>query len=80
MLAGTFGKKFLAGLKISTKGILLYAVGGFIMGFGTRLSNGCNVGALYTPIAQFSLSGWFYLIVVAAGGFTGNWLLKKYTI
>ncbi|WP_214281856.1 YeeE/YedE thiosulfate transporter family protein, partial [Escherichia coli] len=22
------------------------------MGFGTRLSNGCNVGALYTPIAN----------------------------
>ena len=78
MLAGTFGEKFLAGLKISSKGILLYAVGGFIMGFGTRLSNGCNVGALYTPIAQFSLSGWFYLVIVAAGGFTGNWLVKKY--
>ena len=80
MLAGTFGEKFMAGLKISSKGIVLYAVGGFIMGFGTRLSNGCNVGALYTPIAQFSLSGWFYLIVVASGGFMGNWLLKKYRL
>ena len=80
MLAGTFGEKFLAGLKISSKGILLYAFGGFIMGFGTRLSNGCNVGALYTPIAEFSLSGWFYLIVVATGGFAGNILLKKYRL
>ena len=80
MLAGTFGEKFLAGLKISTKGIIIYAIGGFIMGFGTRLSNGCNVGALYTPIAEFSLSGWFYLIVVATGGFMGNWLLKRYPL
>ena len=80
MLAGIFGEKFMAGLKISAKGILLYAVGGFIMGFGTRLSNGCNVGALYTPIAQFSLSGWFYLIIVTTGGFMGNWLLKKYNL
>jgi hypothetical protein len=80
MLAGTFGEKFLAGLKISSKGILLYAIGGFIMGFGTRLSNGCNVGALYTPISEFSLSGWFYRIVVASGGVVGNWLLKKYKL
>ena len=78
MLAGTFGEKFMAGLKISTKGMFIYAIGGLMMGFGTRLSNGCNVGALYTPIAEFSLSGWFYLIIVAAGGFGGNWFMKKY--
>jgi len=55
MLAGTFGEKFMAGLKISAKGILLYAVGGFIMGFGTRLSNGCNVCTLYTYRSIFTL-------------------------
>jgi len=68
----------MAGLKISLRGLIIFAIGGFMMGFGTRLSNGCNVGALYTPIAQFSLSGWFYLIVVATGGFIGNWLIKQY--
>lgn len=78
MLAGTFGEKFIAGLKISLTGLIIFAIGGFIMGFGTRLSNGCNVGALYTPIAQFSLSGWFYLIVVASGGFIGNWFIKRH--
>jgi len=80
MLAGTFGEKFMAGLKISLRGLIIFALGGFMMGFGTRLSNGCNVGALYTPIAQFSLSGWFYLIVVASGGFLGNWLMRKYRL
>lgn len=80
MLAGTFKEKFIAGLKISLSGLMIFATGGFIMGFGTRLSNGCNVGALYTPIAQFSLSGWFYLIVVASGGLIGNWLMKKYRL
>jgi len=78
LLAGSFSSKFVAGLKITPMGVLLFSVGGFLMGFGTRLSNGCNVGALYTPIAEFSLSGWLYLIVVAVGGFTGNWFIKKY--
>ena len=78
LLAGSFNKKFIAGLKITPKGFFTFAFGGFIMGFGTRLSNGCNVGALYTPIAEFSLSGWVYLVVVVMGGFAGNIVLKRY--
>lgn len=77
-IAGVFNAKFKAGLHIDTKDFLIFAIGGFLMGFGTRLSNGCNVGALYTPIAEFSLSGWIYLVVVATGGFVGNWYRKNY--
>ena len=58
--------------QITGKDILLYAMGGFIMGFGTRLANGCNVGALYSPIATFSLSGWIFLITMTGGGILGN--------
>lgn len=56
---------------------LIYCAGGFLMGFGTRLANGCNVGALFTPIAQFSLSGWVFLVVLVAGGVLGNMFIKK---
>lgn len=65
------------GMPISGKGALLYAVGGFSMGFGTTLSNGCNVGAMYTPIANFSLSGWIFLTFMVAGGILGNRIFKK---
>ena len=75
---GSFKSKFISGLKITPKGFITFAFGGFIMGFGTRLSHGCNVGALYTPIAEFSLSGWVYLIFVTIGGLIGNYVLKKY--
>lgn len=47
------------------------------MGFGTRMSNGCNVGALYTPIANFSLSGWIFFIFIVVGGIMGNMVAKK---
>ena len=47
------------------------------MGFGTRLSNGCNVGALYTPIANFSLSGWIFLVFLVLGEIFGNIIYKK---
>ena len=47
------------------------------MSIGTRFGNGCNAGALYTPISHFSLSGWVYLVVVTSGGIIGNWILKR---
>ncbi|MFW5894684.1 MAG: YeeE/YedE thiosulfate transporter family protein [Bacillota bacterium] len=72
LLAGNFVDSFKNGLKIKAPEILLFALGGFLMGFGTRLSLGCNVGALYTPIANFSLSGWLYFFVLFAGGYIGN--------
>jgi len=78
LLAGTFSQKFITGLKITRLAFIIYAFGGFSMGFGTRLSNGCNVGALFTPIAEFSLSGWLYLIFVVAGGFAGNAFIKRF--
>jgi len=78
LIAGKFKEKFQLGLGIRAQDFFLYAFGGLIMGYGTRLSNGCNVGALYTPIAEFSLSGWFYLVVVVSGGLLGNWVLRTY--
>jgi uncharacterized membrane protein YedE/YeeE len=78
LIAGVFKDKFIAGLKITPKGAATFALGGFLMGFGTRLSNGCNVGALYTPIAEFSLSGWIYLVFVVVGGVFGNMFVKRY--
>ncbi|MDN6292739.1 MAG: YeeE/YedE family protein [Tetragenococcus halophilus] len=77
LTSGRFKDTFLGGFKISTKLGLLYALGGFSMGLGTRLANGCNVGALYTPIANFSLSGWVFLVVMVIGGILGNTFAKK---
>lgn len=70
--AGSFLKTFKEGLHLTFRESLIFALGGFAMGIGTRMSNGCNVGALYTPIAQFSLSGWVFFAVLVVGGILGN--------
>ena len=49
LLAGRF--KFDFDFKV--KDGLFYAFGGLLMGFGARLSGGCNVGALYSGIGNF---------------------------
>jgi hypothetical protein len=77
LTAGVFKKIFMSEMHITPREVLLFALGGLAMGFGTRLSNGCNVGALYTPIANFSLSGWIFLIFLVAGAIVGNIFAKK---
>ncbi len=75
--SGKFVDSFKSAFKITFKEALLFALGGLSMGFGTRLSNGCNVGALYTPIANFSLSGWIFFVFMVVGGVLGSKLSKK---
>lgn len=77
LLAGTFKSTVTTEIKITPKQGFLYAMGGIFMGLGTRLANGCNVGALYTPIANFSLSGWIFFAALVGGGIIGNIVAKK---
>lgn len=79
LTSGKFSDTVSSELKISLSEGLLYALGGLSMGVGTRFAAGCNVGALYTPIAQFSLSGWVFLVVMVLGGILGNMFGKKFS-
>ena len=36
------------------------------MGYGTRLSFGCNVGAYFSAIPSFSLHGWIFRILCSS--------------
>lgn len=78
LTAGKFVKTFMSEMHITGREALLFALGGITMGLGTRFANGCNVGALYTPIANFSLSGWIFLIFMVLGGIAGNTCGKKW--
>ncbi len=78
LMMGVFSKEFKKGIKITPKEFFIYMIGGLLMGVGTRFANGCNAGALYTPIASFSLSGWIYFIFLFGGGMFGMWLRKRY--
>ncbi|NMB08342.1 MAG: YeeE/YedE family protein [Tissierellia bacterium] len=68
LLAGNF--KFNFNFKL--KDIIFYAIGGILMGYGARVAGGCNAGALYSGIANFSLSGWFFLVAMTIGGVIGS--------
>ncbi|MGV8905619.1 MAG: YeeE/YedE family protein [Acetobacterium sp.] len=67
LLAGRFTLKF----KFKLKDVPYYLLGGFMMGFGARLAGGCNIGALFSGIGNFSLSGWGFFLTLTLGGIAG---------
>ncbi len=55
-------------------------IGGFLMGYGSRIASGCNIGAFYSSISSLSLSGWVFGLALLGGSIIGGKLLIKYFI
>ena len=53
-------------------------LGGLLMGYGARIGFGCNIGALFSGIASFSVSGWVYMVFLFLGAWVGSKLLVKF--
>lgn len=66
--------------KYRLKDLATYALAGITMGYGARLANGCNAGALLGGISNLSLSGWVFLVAMTLGGLVGIKFVKKCNI
>ncbi|WP_026478963.1 YeeE/YedE thiosulfate transporter family protein [Alkaliphilus transvaalensis] len=55
-------------------------LGGILMGYGTRLSFGCNIGAYFSAIPSFSLQGWVFAAFMFVGAWIGSKILFKYIL
>ncbi len=62
----------------SAKQIFAAILGGLLMGYGARIGFGCNIGALFSGIASFSLSGWVYGLFLFIGAWIGSKILVKF--
>lgn len=67
LLAGKFKFDF----DFRKKDVVIYACGGVLMGLGARIAAGCNLGALFAAIGNFSIAGWAFLIAITIGGIAG---------
>jgi len=56
-------------------------IGGALMGIGSRLGLGCNVGAFFVRVSQGDPSGWLFGIGMIAGAYIGvkffNWWTER---
>jgi uncharacterized membrane protein YedE/YeeE len=70
-LAAGLAGKFAPKAAVPLMSLLAAAIGGLLMGYGARLSFGCNIGALFSGIASGSLHGWLWFAAAFVGSFIG---------
>lgn len=54
-------------------------LGGALMGIGSRLALGCNIGAFFVRVAQGDVSGWFFGLGMIPGAYVGVRIFQWYT-
>jgi uncharacterized membrane protein YedE/YeeE len=69
--AATLAGKFAEKAKVPLASYVAAIVGGLLMGYGARLSFGCNIGALFGGIASGSLHGWVWFVMAFLGSLLG---------
>lgn len=62
------------------KQLFLALIGGIMMGYGTRLAVGCNIGAFFSGIPSFSLHAWIFGLFAILGAWVGVKILIKFLI
>lgn len=66
-LAGRFSSVW----RIPARSLAAAVLGGLAMGYGARLSYGCNIGAFFSGVASTSLHGWVWIIAALIGSWLG---------
>jgi uncharacterized membrane protein YedE/YeeE len=64
----------------SNRQIAAAILGGLLMGFGARLSFGCNIGGMFSAVPAMSLNGWVFLLFIFIGAMVGSKLLVTFFI
>ena len=72
MAAAALAGRFRPSLAMTPRDLATAVIGGLMMGYGARLSYGCNVGAYLGGIVSGSLHGWWWLIWGFAGSMIGT--------
>ncbi|MCP6237340.1 YeeE/YedE family protein, partial [Klebsiella pneumoniae] len=57
LLAAGLAGRFAPSLKIPVRSMVAAVIGGLLLGYGSRLAYGCNIGAYFSGIASGSLHG-----------------------
>ena len=71
LLAAGLAGRFAPSLNIPLRSLVAAVIGGLLLGYGSRLAYGCNIGAYFSGIASGSLHGWVWLVAAFIGNSVG---------
>lgn len=72
LLAAGLAGRYHPSIRIPLPSLIAAAVGGVLMGYGARLSFGCNIGAYFSGVASASVHGWVWFVMALAGTALGT--------
>jgi len=72
MIAASLAGRYAPVWRIPRRSLLAAVIGGLLLGYGARLSYGCNIGAYFSGIVSGSLHGWLWLVCAFAGSVAGT--------
>ncbi|MDE1168830.1 MAG: YeeE/YedE family protein [Pseudomonas sp.] len=71
LMASGLAGHFAPSLKIPPRSLVAAVIGGLLLGYGSRLAYGCNIGAYFSGIASGSIHGWLWLVAAFIGNGVG---------
>ncbi len=74
LLAALLAGRFAPVWRIPARSLAAAIIGGLLLGYGSRIAYGCNIGAYFSGIASGSLHGWLWLPCAFAGNILGTYL------
>ncbi len=80
VLAASLAQKFAPAGKLNAAQFLTAVIGGLLLGYGSRLAFGCNIGALLGGISSASVHGWVWLLFGFLGNIAGTHLRVMFNI
>lgn len=78
LIAALLASQFKLGKIKSRRHAAFAFAGGLLMGYGSRLTGGCNIGGFFSGIPSFSLHAWVFWIFISLGAWLGTKILIRY--
>jgi uncharacterized protein len=72
LLAAGLAGRFAPVWRLPLRSLAAAVAGGLLLGYGARISYGCNIGAYFSGIASGSLHGWVWIAAALAGNWAGT--------
>lgn len=70
--------RFVPRWRLTSLSLAAAVLGGLLMGYGSRIAFGCNIGAFFSGIASTSLHGWLWIAAALAGSWIGVRLRPRF--
>jgi uncharacterized membrane protein YedE/YeeE len=72
LAASALAGRFAPGWRVPLRSLAAAVIGGLLLGYGARLSFGCNIGAYFSGIVSGSLHGWLWAVAAFFGNIAGT--------